>query len=186
DGRPPLPPTEATRGRGCGRGRGRATGAASVDPPVAPAQDQAPAAETPAAPTQAPAGLQTPEAPPVQQVAPVQSVTPVQDNMVLVMPDDEQRRLERFSRLAPPTFSAQSSSRAPSVQGPSAPSAPSSHSGVRGSFQSHPPTSRGYYECGELGHVWKQCPRRTASSSQQRGQSSSSAPATSAPTQSAR
>uniref|UniRef100_A0A1S4B006 CCHC-type domain-containing protein n=1 Tax=Nicotiana tabacum TaxID=4097 RepID=A0A1S4B006_TOBAC len=81
---------------------------------------------------------------------------------------------------------AQSSSRAPSVQGPSAPSAPASHSGARGSFQSHPPSSRGCYECGELGHVWKQCPRRTASSSQQRGQSSSSAPTTSAPTQLAR
>nr|XP_009776501.1 PREDICTED: putative protein TPRXL [Nicotiana sylvestris] len=73
-----------------------------------------------------------------------------------------------------------------SVQGSSAPSAPASHSGARGSFQSHPPASRGCYECGELGHVWKQCPRRTASSSQQRGQSSSSAPTTSAPTQSAR
>ncbi|XP_070004972.1 uncharacterized protein [Nicotiana sylvestris] len=161
DGRPPLPPTEATRGRGRGRGRarGRAAGAASVDPPVAPAQDHVLAAETPAAPAQAPAvpivipglqealaqiltvctglaqavltttaaatsqagggnqtpaartpepvvqGLQTPEAPPVQQVAPVQPVALVQDNMVPVMPDDEQHRLETFSRFAPPTFS---------------------------------------------------------------------------------
>nr|XP_009771166.1 PREDICTED: uncharacterized protein LOC104221740 [Nicotiana sylvestris] len=59
---------------------------------------------------------------------------------------------------------AQSSSRASSIQGPSAPSAPASHSGARGSFQSHPPASRGCYECGELGHVWKQCPRCTAES----------------------
>uniref|UniRef100_A0A1U7YA05 Translation initiation factor IF-2-like n=1 Tax=Nicotiana sylvestris TaxID=4096 RepID=A0A1U7YA05_NICSY len=41
-----IPPTEATRGRGRsrGRGRGRVAGAAPVDPLVAPAQDQAPAA----------------------------------------------------------------------------------------------------------------------------------------------
>ncbi|XP_070026335.1 uncharacterized protein [Nicotiana sylvestris] len=53
-GRPPVPPTEATRGRGRDRGRGRgrgiAAGATPMDPLVAPAQDQAPAA-----PVQAPA-----------------------------------------------------------------------------------------------------------------------------------
>ncbi|XP_070003510.1 uncharacterized protein [Nicotiana sylvestris] len=159
--RPPVPPIEATRGRGRGRGRsrGRAAGATPVDPPVAPAQDQAPAIETPAAPAQAPVvpivilglqealaqilfvctslaqavsattiattsqagggnrtlttctpeqvvrGLQTPEAPPVQQVAPVQPFAPVQDVVVSTMPNDEQCRLKRFSRLSPPTFS---------------------------------------------------------------------------------
>ncbi|XP_070002046.1 uncharacterized protein [Nicotiana sylvestris] len=44
-------------------------------------------------------GLQTPEAVPAQPVAPVQNF------VVPAMPDDEQRRLERFGRLQPPTFS---------------------------------------------------------------------------------
>uniref|UniRef100_A0A1U7YHW4 Uncharacterized protein LOC104247264 n=1 Tax=Nicotiana sylvestris TaxID=4096 RepID=A0A1U7YHW4_NICSY len=53
-GRPPMPPTEATKGRGrCrGRGRGRAARVAHVDLPVAPAPDQAPAIDAPAAPSQ--------------------------------------------------------------------------------------------------------------------------------------
>ena len=44
-------------------------------------------------------GLQTPEAVPAQLVAPVQNI------VVPAMPDDEQRCLERFSRLAPPPYS---------------------------------------------------------------------------------
>uniref|UniRef100_A0A1U7W3T7 Uncharacterized protein LOC104224715 n=1 Tax=Nicotiana sylvestris TaxID=4096 RepID=A0A1U7W3T7_NICSY len=339
DGRPPLPPTEATKGRGRGRGQGRAARAAPVDPPVAPAQDHAPAAQIPAAHAQAPAGLQTPEAPPVHQVAPFQPVSLVQEVMVPVMSDDEQRHLERFSRLAPPPFCgaqgedaqgfldkcrrccgqqgswrlavyplllfssqwvprsqreerrrqfeylhqgdmtvsqyevrfselaryapwmvptnrerirrfvdgliypirilmarerilshtfedavdiardieadrhqerekreakrpcgsgisagsvffgalpAQSSSHAPSVQGSSVPSASASHFGARGSHQFPYPTSGSCYERGEFGHMKRQCPRLRGSQSQQRGQSSSSAPFTSALTQSAR
>uniref|UniRef100_A0A1U7UXS3 Uncharacterized protein LOC104211588 n=1 Tax=Nicotiana sylvestris TaxID=4096 RepID=A0A1U7UXS3_NICSY len=104
DGRPALPPTEATRGRGRSRGRGRAAGAAHVDPPVAPARggSQTPVARTPETIVQR---LQTPEAPPVHQVVLVQPVAPVQEVMVPVMQDDEQRHLERFSKLAPPPFS---------------------------------------------------------------------------------
>nr|XP_009772729.1 PREDICTED: pentatricopeptide repeat-containing protein At2g13420, mitochondrial-like [Nicotiana sylvestris] len=120
-GRPPIPPTEATRGRGCGCGRGREAGAAPVDPLVAPAQDQALAApvQAPAVPIVIPGlqetlaqiltvctglaqvmqGLQTLEAPPAQPVVPVQGYR------VPVMLDDEQCCLESFSRFQPPSFS---------------------------------------------------------------------------------
>uniref|UniRef100_A0A1U7YMB6 Uncharacterized protein LOC104249521 n=1 Tax=Nicotiana sylvestris TaxID=4096 RepID=A0A1U7YMB6_NICSY len=45
-GLPPIPPAEATRGRkhSRGHGKGRAARATPIDPAVAPAQDQAPAA----------------------------------------------------------------------------------------------------------------------------------------------
>ncbi|XP_070024610.1 uncharacterized protein, partial [Nicotiana sylvestris] len=81
---------------------------------------------------------------------------------------------------------AQSSSHAPSVQGSSAPSASASHFGVRGSHQVPYPASGSCYECGEFGHMKRHCPQLRGSQSQQRGQSSSSAPFTSAPTQSIR
>ncbi|XP_070024836.1 uncharacterized protein [Nicotiana sylvestris] len=71
-------------------------------------------------PEQVVQGLQTPEVAPVQPVAPVAPAAPVapvvlvapvapvapaRAHVVPPMPDDEQRRLERFSRLQPPTFS---------------------------------------------------------------------------------
>ncbi|XP_070012222.1 uncharacterized protein [Nicotiana sylvestris] len=81
---------------------------------------------------------------------------------------------------------AQSSFHAPSVQGSSMPSASAGHSGVRGSLQSPSPAPGSCYECGEFGHVWRQCPRRMAGSSQQRGQPSTTTPVTSPPAQPAR
>nr|XP_033511485.1 uncharacterized protein LOC117276241 [Nicotiana tomentosiformis] len=58
-------------------------------------------AQTPSArtPEQVVQGFQTPGAPPTQPVA------AVQDYVVYFMPDDERRRLERFVRLQPPSFS---------------------------------------------------------------------------------
>lgn len=58
-------------------------------------------AQTPAAhtPEQVVQGFQTPGAPPAQPIA------VAQDYMVPVIPDDDQRRLERFGRLQPPSFS---------------------------------------------------------------------------------
>ncbi|XP_070029602.1 uncharacterized protein [Nicotiana sylvestris] len=56
-----------------------------------------------------------------------------------------------------------------------------SHFGARGSLQSPYPAHESYYECGEMGHVWRHCPRRLAGPSQQRGQPSASAPVTSPP-----
>ncbi|XP_070037274.1 uncharacterized protein [Nicotiana tomentosiformis] len=94
DGQPPVPPARAARGQGCGRGYGRGRGAARTsaraaptDPPVAPAQEQVVQ------------GLQIPGALPAQPVTAAQAlVTPI-------MADDDQRRLERFGRLRPPSFS---------------------------------------------------------------------------------
>ncbi|XP_070018284.1 uncharacterized protein [Nicotiana sylvestris] len=397
--RPPVPPTDATRGcgRGRGRGRGRVARAAPVNPPTALVPDQAPAV----VPVQAPAmpiviqGLQEPLAQiltvctgldqavsstttattsqaregtqtPINRIAeqvvqglqtlevvPAQPVAPVQNLVVPAMPDDEQRRLERFGRLQPPTFSgaegedarvfstsvsfqgaaftwweyferrrhvgaapltwqqfstlflekyvpqsrreelrrqfewltqgdmsvtryemrfsqlarhatwmiptdrerirrfvdglnhslhilmtrarvlgvsfegvvdiardieivrrkereereakrprgssnfsgapfrgqfqrAQSSSYAPSVQGSSAPSASAGHSGAKGSLQFASPVPGSCYECGEFGHIKRQCPRLRGGQFQQRGQPSSSAPVSSAPAQLAR
>uniref|UniRef100_A0A1U7VHE7 DNA-binding protein HEXBP-like n=1 Tax=Nicotiana sylvestris TaxID=4096 RepID=A0A1U7VHE7_NICSY len=81
---------------------------------------------------------------------------------------------------------AQSSSYAPSVQGSSAPSASAGHSGARGSLQFPSPVPGSCYECGEFGHIKRQCPRLRGGQFQQRGQPSSSAPVSSAPAQSAR
>lgn len=66
------------------------------------------------------------------------------------------------------------------------PSASASHSGTRGSHQFPYPASGSCFGCGEFGHMKRHCPRLRGSQYQQRGQSSSSAPFTSAPTQSAR
>ncbi|XP_070017757.1 uncharacterized protein [Nicotiana sylvestris] len=84
------------------------------------------------------------------------------------------------------TLPAQSSSRAPSAQGSSRPSASASHSSTRGSLQSQFPVPGSCYECGEFRHMRWECPRRAASSSYQRGQSSSSGPVSSAPAPPAR
>ncbi|XP_070057885.1 uncharacterized protein [Nicotiana tomentosiformis] len=57
---------------------------------------------------------------------------------------------------------AQSSSCAPSVHGSFAPGASSSYSGSQGLIQSVPPPLPGScFECGEFGHMWRQCPRRS-------------------------
>ncbi|XP_070017187.1 serine/arginine-rich splicing factor RSZ22-like [Nicotiana sylvestris] len=46
--------------------------------------------------------------------------------------------------------------------------ASTSHSGAWGSIQSPSPAPGSCYECGELGHMWRQCPHRLGGSSQQR------------------
>uniref|UniRef100_A0A1U7VN77 Uncharacterized protein LOC104220227 n=1 Tax=Nicotiana sylvestris TaxID=4096 RepID=A0A1U7VN77_NICSY len=81
---------------------------------------------------------------------------------------------------------AQSSSYAPSVQGSSVPSASAGHSGVRGSLQFPSPVPGSCYECGEFGHIKRQCPRLRGGQFQQSVQPSSSAPVSSAPAQPAR
>ncbi|XP_070056668.1 uncharacterized protein [Nicotiana tomentosiformis] len=55
---------------------------------------------------------------------------------------------------------AQSSSRAPSVQGSSMSGSSTSYLDARGSLQSLPPAPGSCFECGEFGHIWRQCPRR--------------------------
>ncbi|XP_070014655.1 uncharacterized protein [Nicotiana sylvestris] len=75
------------------------------------------------------------------------------------------------SHQGQPSLSAlptQSSSRAPSAQGSSRSSASASHSGTRGSLQSQFPAPGSCYECGEFGHMRRECPHRAVSSSQQR------------------
>ncbi|XP_070023165.1 uncharacterized protein [Nicotiana sylvestris] len=58
---------------------------------------------------------------------------------------------------------------------------------LRGSLQSPSPTPGSCYECGELGHMRRQCPRRLGGSSQQSSQPSTLALVTSpSPTQPAR
>ncbi|XP_070022834.1 serine/arginine-rich splicing factor RSZ22-like [Nicotiana sylvestris] len=59
--------------------------------------------------------------------------------------------------------------------------ASASHSGARDSLQSLSPSPRSCYECGELGHIWRQCPRHLGGSSHQRSQPSASTPVTSPP-----
>ncbi|XP_070054584.1 uncharacterized protein [Nicotiana tomentosiformis] len=81
---------------------------------------------------------------------------------------------------------AQSSARAPSVQVSSMPGSSASYLGARGSLQLPPPAPRSYFECREFGHMWRQCPHRHGGLSQQRSQTSTSAPITSPPAQSAR
>ncbi|XP_075091213.1 uncharacterized protein LOC142171641 [Nicotiana tabacum] len=80
----------------------------------------------------------------------------------------------------------QSSSRAPPVQGSSMPGFSTSYPGARGSLQFSPPAPRSCFECGVLGHMWKQCPRRHGGLSQQRSQPPTTAPVTSPPAQSTR
>ncbi|XP_070040818.1 uncharacterized protein [Nicotiana tomentosiformis] len=64
---------------------------------------------------------------------------------------------------------AQSSPHAPSVQGSSAPSSSRGYSGARDTLKSPPPfTGRGYFECGDMGHINRYCPRLTGGSTQQR------------------
>ncbi|XP_070002901.1 uncharacterized protein [Nicotiana sylvestris] len=53
---------------------------------------------------------------------------------------------------------AQSSSRAPSVQGSSMPGPSTGHSSARGSFQSLFPAPGSCYKWGEFGHMRRQCP----------------------------
>ncbi|XP_070057869.1 uncharacterized protein [Nicotiana tomentosiformis] len=56
----------------------------------------------------------------------------------------------------------QSSSHAPLVQGSSAPGSSSGYSGARGSLQSPSPfAGRGCFECGDMGHIKRYCPRLT-------------------------
>ncbi|XP_070041424.1 uncharacterized protein [Nicotiana tomentosiformis] len=81
---------------------------------------------------------------------------------------------------------AQSSSRAPSVQGSSMPGSFTNYPGTRGSLQFPSPAPGGCFKCGEFGHMWRQCPRRHGGPFQQRSQPSSSAPITSPPAQPAR
>ncbi|XP_070017093.1 uncharacterized protein [Nicotiana sylvestris] len=81
---------------------------------------------------------------------------------------------------------AHSSSCAPSVQSSSMPGPSTGHSGARGSLQSPSLTSESCYECGEFGHMRRQCPRLRDGQSQQRDRPSTSAPVTSPPTNPAR
>ncbi|XP_070035436.1 uncharacterized protein [Nicotiana tomentosiformis] len=82
---------------------------------------------------------------------------------------------------------AQSSSHAPSAQGSSMTGPSSSYSGARGSLQSPPPFAETrFFECGELVHIKRHCPRLLGGSSQQRSQPSTSAPVTSLPAHPAR
>ncbi|XP_070050833.1 uncharacterized protein [Nicotiana tomentosiformis] len=56
---------------------------------------------------------------------------------------------------------AQSSSHAPSSQGSSASGSSSRYPGAWGSLQSPPPFAwRGCFECGDMGHIKRYCPRR--------------------------
>ncbi|XP_070031737.1 uncharacterized protein [Nicotiana tomentosiformis] len=124
------------------------------------------------------------------------------------MADDEQRRLERFGRLRTPSFSraesdtsqgfldkcqrilrttAQSSPRAPSVQGSSVLGSFCSYSGSQGPPQNSPPFfERDCYECGELGHVRKYCPRLLPGPVQQGSKAKTPAPIAPPPAQPAR
>ncbi|XP_070054908.1 uncharacterized protein [Nicotiana tomentosiformis] len=70
---------------------------------------------------------------------------------------DIARQLEGQSSLS--AIPAQSTSRAPSVQGSSVLNSSGSYSGSQGPPQNSPPFfERDCYECGELGHVRKYCP----------------------------
>ncbi|XP_070030156.1 uncharacterized protein [Nicotiana sylvestris] len=81
---------------------------------------------------------------------------------------------------------AQTSSRAPSVQGSSMSSPSTGHSSARGSLSSPSPPQGSCYECREFGHMRRQCPRLHDGQSQQRGHPSTSTPVTSPPAQLAR
>ncbi|XP_070042492.1 uncharacterized protein [Nicotiana tomentosiformis] len=75
----------------------------------------------------------------------------------------------------------QSSSRAPPIQGSSMSGSSTSHPCARGSLQFSPPALGSCFECGELGHMWRQCPYRHGGLSQKRSQPPTTAPATSPP-----
>ncbi|XP_070005440.1 uncharacterized protein [Nicotiana sylvestris] len=65
----------------------------------------------------------------------------------------------RSFRQAHSACPAQSSSRALSVQGSSMPGPSTGHSDARGSLQSSSLVLGSCYECGEFGHMRRQCPR---------------------------
>nr|XP_009776134.1 PREDICTED: uncharacterized protein LOC104225955 [Nicotiana sylvestris] len=80
-----------------------------------------------------------------------------------------------------------SSNQAPSIYGSSMLGSSSGHPVAWGSLQSPPPlATRVCFECGDLGHIKRFCPRLTGGSSSQRSQPSASSPVTSPPAQSAR
>ncbi|XP_070039196.1 uncharacterized protein [Nicotiana tomentosiformis] len=84
---------------------------------------------------------------------------------------------DRQSQFSLGALPSQSSSRAPSVQGSSVPGSSGSYSGSRGPPQNLPPFfERDCYECGELGHVRKYCPRFSRGPVQQRSQATTPAP----------
>ncbi|XP_070041132.1 uncharacterized protein [Nicotiana tomentosiformis] len=66
----------------------------------------------------------------------------------------------RSSQSSLSALPAQSSSRAPSVQGASVPGSSDSYSGSRGPPQYFPPLfEKSCFECGDLGHMKRNCPR---------------------------
>ncbi|XP_070034992.1 uncharacterized protein [Nicotiana tomentosiformis] len=82
---------------------------------------------------------------------------------------------------------AQSSSRAPSAQGSSVLDPSDSYSGSQGQPQYSPPfAGRGYFECGDLGHIKRNCPRLLGGPSWMRSQRATLTPVTSPPAQPAR
>ncbi|XP_070039460.1 uncharacterized protein [Nicotiana tomentosiformis] len=82
---------------------------------------------------------------------------------------------------------AQSSFHVPSIQGSSTPGSSSGYSGAGSSLQSPPPfIRRGCFECRDIGHIKRYCPRLTGGPAQQRIQSTTSAPVTSPLSQLAR
>ncbi|XP_070037161.1 uncharacterized protein [Nicotiana tomentosiformis] len=82
---------------------------------------------------------------------------------------------------------ARSLSHAPSVQGSSAQGSSSRYSGARDSLQSQPSfVGRGCFECGDMDHIKRYCPRLTGGPAQQRSQPMTSTPVTSPSAQPAR
>ncbi|XP_070040024.1 uncharacterized protein [Nicotiana tomentosiformis] len=78
----------------------------------------------------------------------------------------------------------QSSSHAPLVQDSSAPGSSSRYSGARSSLQPSPSfTGRGCFECGDMGHIKRYCPRLTGGPAQQKSRPMTSAPIISPHTQ---
>ncbi|XP_070050253.1 uncharacterized protein [Nicotiana tomentosiformis] len=78
----------------------------------------------------------------------------------------------------------QSSSHAPSVQGLPVPGSSSSYSGSRGPTQYLPPLFvKGCFDCGDLGHMKRNCPRLLGGPAQQRSQVAAPALVNSPPAQ---
>ncbi|XP_070031916.1 uncharacterized protein [Nicotiana tomentosiformis] len=99
----------------------------------------------------------------------------------LVSHDSYNTRTSQSSFSALP---AQSSYRAPSVQGSSVPGSSSGYSSSRGPIQGPPSfPARGSCDCGELGHVRKYCPHYYRGPVQQEGQSLILAPVATPPAQ---